>query len=95
MRAAMFHPCPFAGLLHRGQQIPVAQVLAGLCGEHVRAAGDHLCFQVLNGFHRPGVEWNCSLTGRRLGGALDEVLPVYPAIQGFCSMGDFFMASIR
>ena len=56
MQAAVFHARCFAGRLHRGQQVPVAQVPTGLGREHVGATGDHLCFQVLNGLHRPAIE---------------------------------------
>ena len=34
----MLYLCCLAGLLHRRQQVSVAQVFAGLSGEHVAAA---------------------------------------------------------
>ena len=45
----VLHARCLAGRLHRGQQVPIAQVLAGLGGEHVGATEDHLSFLVPNG----------------------------------------------
>ena len=56
VQATVLNPRRHAGLLHRRQQVPVAQVLAGLRGEYERAADDPLCLEVPDGLHRPAVE---------------------------------------
>ena len=66
----MLHARRLAGRFHRGQQVPVAQVLACLGGEHIGSAGDCLCFQVPDHLNSRAVERDRPLAGRRLGGVL-------------------------